>query len=83
MRATKEAFQNKRRGVVKLARPVEKVLRGRKPSAEKIFNNFFLRQMTLQDTSSCVKTAEGVSEKFQTLRGFQQGDALSCSFFNI
>ena len=39
--------------------------------------------MTLQDTWSCVKAAGGVSEKFQTLRGFRQGDALSCSFFNI
>ncbi|WP_432652626.1 reverse transcriptase domain-containing protein [Proteus terrae] len=42
-----------------------------------------LSQMTLQDTWSCVKAAEGVSEQFQTLRGFRQGDALSCSFFNI
>ena len=31
-----------------------------------------LSQMTLQDTWSCVKAAGGVSEKFQTLRGFRQ-----------
>uniref|UniRef100_T1H1H0 Reverse transcriptase domain-containing protein n=1 Tax=Megaselia scalaris TaxID=36166 RepID=T1H1H0_MEGSC len=30
-----------------------------------------------------VKATGGVSEKFQTLRGFRQGDALTCSFFNI
>uniref|UniRef100_T1GTY7 Uncharacterized protein n=1 Tax=Megaselia scalaris TaxID=36166 RepID=T1GTY7_MEGSC len=35
-----------------------------------------------QNTWSCVKAAGGVSEKFQTLRGFAQGDALSCSLFN-
>ena len=39
--------------------------------------------MTLQDTWSYVKAAGVVSEKFQTLRGFRQGDTLSCSFFNI
>uniref|UniRef100_T1GSH4 Uncharacterized protein n=1 Tax=Megaselia scalaris TaxID=36166 RepID=T1GSH4_MEGSC len=35
------------------------------------------RALTLQDTWSCVKAAGGVSENFC------QGDALSCSYFNI
>lgn len=42
-----------------------------------------LCQMTLRNTWSCVKAAGETSGKFQTLRGFRQGDALSCSFFNI
>lgn len=42
-----------------------------------------LSQMTLKNTWSCVRAAGATSEKFQTFRGFRQGDALSCSFFNI
>ena len=40
-------------------------------------------QMTLRNTWSCVRAANGISTSFQTMRGFRQGDALSCSFFNI
>ena len=32
---------------------------------------------------SCVKAAGTTTNTFQTVRGFRQGDALSCSFFNI
>uniref|UniRef100_T1H596 Uncharacterized protein n=1 Tax=Megaselia scalaris TaxID=36166 RepID=T1H596_MEGSC len=39
--------------------------------------------LTLLDAWSCVKSVGRVSEKFQTLRGFRQGYALSSSFFNI
>ena len=39
--------------------------------------------MTLRNTWSCVRAANGISESFQTKRGFRHGDALSCSFFNI
>ena len=42
-----------------------------------------LSQMTLNDTWSCVKAVGSSSGKFRTERGFRQGDALSCSFFNI
>ena len=42
-----------------------------------------LCQMTLRDTWSCVRAAGGTSNNFQTVRGFRQGDSLSCSFFNI
>uniref|UniRef100_T1GSE6 Uncharacterized protein n=1 Tax=Megaselia scalaris TaxID=36166 RepID=T1GSE6_MEGSC len=41
-----------------------------------------LLEMTLQNTWSCVKALGRVTEKFQTLRGFCQGDELSWSFFN-
>ena len=42
-----------------------------------------LSQMTLENTWSSVKAAGETSKKFRTIRGFRQGDALSCSFFNI
>lgn len=42
-----------------------------------------LSQMTLENTWSSVRAAGKISEKFRTIRGFRQGDALSCSFFNI
>lgn len=42
-----------------------------------------LCQMTLSNTMSCVKAAGTTTNTFQTVRGFRQGDALSCSFFNI
>ncbi len=42
-----------------------------------------LCQMTLNDTWSSVKAAGTTTENFRTIRGFRQGDALSCSFFNI
>lgn len=42
-----------------------------------------LSRMTLEKTWSCVRAAGITSEKFRTIRGFRQGDALSCSFFNI
>lgn len=42
-----------------------------------------LCRMTLSDTRSCVRIGGTTSKSFQTIRGFRQGDALSCSFFNI
>lgn len=42
-----------------------------------------LSRMTLQNTVSCVKSAGNTTNTFSTVRGFRQGDALSCSFFNI
>lgn len=40
-------------------------------------------RMTLENTWSCVRAAGTTSDQFRTIRGFRQGDALSCSFFNI
>lgn len=42
-----------------------------------------LCRMTLTDTRSCVRVGGTTSKTFPTIRGFRQGDALSCSFFNI
>ena len=42
-----------------------------------------LCRMTLLDTRSCVRINGATSNTFTTIRGFRQGDALSCSFFNI
>lgn len=42
-----------------------------------------LSQMTLKNTLGSVKAAGTTTNKFRTVRGFRQGDALSCSFFNI
>ena len=39
-----------------------------------------LCQMTLDNTWSCVKAAGMTSNNFRTVRGFRQGDALSCGF---
>lgn len=41
-----------------------------------------LSRMTLSNTWSCVKAAGKTSNKFRTVRGLKQGDALSCGFFN-
>ena len=42
-----------------------------------------LCQMTLRNTWSCIRVGNETSKNFQTVRGFRQGDALSCAFFNI
>ena len=39
--------------------------------------------MTLQKTSCVVKVGKELSDPFDTVRGFRQGDPLSCTFFNF
>ncbi|XP_030376840.1 uncharacterized protein LOC115634794 [Scaptodrosophila lebanonensis] len=39
--------------------------------------------MTLSNTRSSVKVGKDLSEPFDTVRGFRQGDALSCYLFNF
>lgn len=39
--------------------------------------------LTLANTVSVVRIGNNTSEQFTTVRGFRQGDALSCDFFNL
>ena len=42
-----------------------------------------LCMMTMSNTTSSVKVGAEISEPFDTLRGFRQGDPLSCNLFNL
>ena len=42
-----------------------------------------LCRMTLSNTTSSVKVGNNLSEPFSTVRGFRQGDPLSCNLFNF
>ena len=42
-----------------------------------------LCKMTLSNSSSSVKVGNNLSEPFNTVRGFRQGDPLSCNLFNF
>ena len=42
-----------------------------------------LCMMTLRNTTSSVKVGSDLSEPFDTVRGFRQGDPLSCDLFNL
>ena len=42
-----------------------------------------LCRITLSNSSSSVKVAKGLTEPLDTVRGFRQGDPLSCDFFNF
>uniref|UniRef100_T1GZU2 Reverse transcriptase domain-containing protein n=1 Tax=Megaselia scalaris TaxID=36166 RepID=T1GZU2_MEGSC len=42
-----------------------------------------LFQMTLKDAWGSVRPTGKISDKFQTIKCFRQGDTLSCCFFNI
>ena len=40
-------------------------------------------RMTLSNSCSSVKVGKDISEPFDTVRGFRQGDPLSCNLFNF
>lgn len=42
-----------------------------------------LCRMTLSSTLSSVKVGKNLSEPFNTVQGFKQGDPLSCALFNL
>ena len=42
-----------------------------------------LCRMTLRNSCSSVKVGKDLSEPFHTVRGFRQGDPLSCDLFNF
>ena len=42
-----------------------------------------LCMMTMSNTTSSVKIGSEISEPFDTIRGFRQGDPLSCNLFNL